>query len=99
MSKQRLVITAVLSGQSQSAAARRYGVSQGWVSKLMARYRLEGDAAFEPHSKRPKTSPGATPPEVVELVLGLRRRLARAGLDAGAETIGWHLQHTHAVTL
>ncbi|MGO4689979.1 IS481 family transposase, partial [Glaciibacter sp. 2TAF33] len=99
MSKQRLVITAVLSGQSQSEAARRYGVTQGWVSKLMTRYRLEGDAAFEPHSKRPKTSPGATVPELVEPVLALRRRLVRAGLDAGAETIGWRLQHTHHVTL
>lgn len=42
MSKQRLVITAVLAGQSQSDVARRYGVSQGWISKLMARWRLEG---------------------------------------------------------
>ena len=42
MSKRRLVITAVLSGQSQSEVARAYGVSQGWISRLMARYRLEG---------------------------------------------------------
>jgi hypothetical protein len=31
MSKRRLVITAVLAGQSQSEVARTYGVSQGWV--------------------------------------------------------------------
>jgi len=37
MSKQRLVITAVLAGQSQSDVARHYGVSQGWISKLMTR--------------------------------------------------------------
>ncbi|MGE9809608.1 helix-turn-helix domain-containing protein, partial [Janibacter sp. G1551] len=46
MSKRRLVITAVLSGQSQAEVARTYGVSQGWISRLMARYRDEGDAAF-----------------------------------------------------
>ncbi|WP_343926515.1 helix-turn-helix domain-containing protein, partial [Rhodoglobus aureus] len=61
MSKQRLVITAVLAGQSQSNVARRYGVSQGWISKLMTRWRLEGEAAFEPRSRRPQTSPTATP--------------------------------------
>ncbi len=48
MSTQRLVITAVLFGQSQSAVARYYGVTQGWVSKLMTRYRLEGKATFAP---------------------------------------------------
>jgi hypothetical protein len=40
MSKARLVITAVTAeGLTQGEAARRYGVSQGWVSKLLARYR------------------------------------------------------------
>ena len=95
MSKRRLVVTAVLAGQSQSAVARTYGVSQGWISRLMARYRTEGEAAFEPRSRAPKTSPGATPSATVELVLRLRKRLAVAGLDAGADTIGWHLQHQH----
>ena len=33
----RLVITAVLAGFSQSEVARTYGVSQSWVSRLMAR--------------------------------------------------------------
>jgi hypothetical protein len=28
--------------------ARACGVSQGWVSRLVARYRAEGEAAFEP---------------------------------------------------
>ena len=100
MSKARLVITAVLvEGCSQAEAARRYGVSPGWVSKLMARYRAEGDAAFEPRSRRPKASPRATPPATVELVLRLRKRLAEQGLDAGADTIEWHLQHHHRVRL
>jgi transposase InsO family protein len=99
MSKQRLVITAVLAGSSQSAAARRYGVSQGWVSRLMARYRAEGDAAFEPHSKRPQSTPTAIPPNVVAKILQLRHRLVDAGLDAGAETIAWHLLHTHNTTV
>jgi transposase InsO family protein len=99
MSKRRLVITAVLAGQSQSEVARTYGVSQGWVSRLMARYHLEGDAAFEPLSRAPKTSPAATAPATVELVLRLRKQLDEAGLDAGADTIGWHLRHSHRLHL
>lgn len=99
MSKRRLVITAVLAGQSQSEVARTYGVSQGWISRLMARYRDEGEIAFEPRSRAPKTSPGATASETVELVLRLRKQLDESGLDAGADTIGWHLQHRHQITL
>ena len=99
MSKRRLVITAVLSGQSQSEVARTYGVSQGWISKLMARYRLEGEAAFEPLSRARASSPGATPTATVELVLLLRKQLSDTGLDAGADTIGWHLTHHHGLTV
>jgi transposase InsO family protein len=99
VSKRRLVITAVLAGGSQSEVARTYGVTQGWISRLMARYRTEGEAAFEPRSRAPKTSPGATAPEAVELVLRLRKQLEESGLDAGADTIGWHLEHRHGVEL
>lgn len=100
MSKARLVITAVvLEGRSQAQVARDYGLSEAWVSRLVARYRAEGDAAFEPRSRRPRTRPDATPEPTVELVLALRRQLTRDGLDAGADTIGWHLQHHHKITL
>src|SRR5215467_10001819 len=84
MSKARLVITAVtVEGLSQGEAARRYGVSQGWISKLLARYRAEGEAAFEPRSRRPLSSPGATAAGTVELIVRLRKELAGQGLDAG----------------
>ena len=97
MSKRRLVVTAVLAGSSQSEVARLYGVSQGWVSKLMARYRVEGEAAFAPRSRAPVRRPTATPADTVELVLRLRKDLAGQGLDAGADTIVWHLAHHHQV--
>jgi transposase InsO family protein len=98
MSKARLVITAVTTeGLSQGEAARRYGASQGWVSRLLARYRAEGEAAFEPRSRRPKTSPSAISPGTVELITRLRKELSGQGLDAGPHTIAWHLQHRHRV--
>jgi transposase InsO family protein len=99
MSKRRLVITAVLAGQSQSQVAATYGVSQGWLSRLMARYRDEGEAAFEQRSRAPHHSPGATPAPTVELILRLRKQLLEDGLDAGADTLGWHLTHRHATTV
>src|SRR5262245_58865844 len=61
----------------------------------MARYRVEGEAAFEPRSRRPKRSPTAIPVSTVELIVELRQRLIRHGLDAGADTIAWHLEHHH----
>src|SRR5687768_8384411 len=100
MSKARLVITAVvLERRGVREVARDYGVSPGWVSRLVARYRDEGDAAFEPKSRRPRNSPRATPTETIELVIELRRRLVDGGDDAGAETIRWHLEHHHGVVL
>ena len=98
MSKARLVITAVvLEGRSVSEVAATYGVARSWVYALVARYTAEGDAAFEPRSRRPTTHPGATPTPTVELIVELRRQLTSQGLDAGADTIRWHLQHHHRV--
>jgi transposase InsO family protein len=94
----RLIITAVVvEGRPQAQVARHYKVSGAWVSMLVARWRAEGDAAFERRSRRPHTSPNATPPATVERVLELRRTLTEAGLDAGADTIVWHLARHHRI--
>jgi transposase InsO family protein len=98
MSKARLVITAVVvEGRTQGEVARAYGVSQGWVSRLVARYRAEGEAAFEPRSRRPKSSPRAIPEATAALITELRKELAGQGLDAGPQTIAWHLEHRHQI--
>jgi len=98
MSKARLVIIAVVTeGRSQGEVARTYGVSQSWVSRLVARYRAEGEAAFEPRSRRPKTSPRAIGDATASLITGLRKDLAGQGLDAGPDTICWHLEHHHRI--
>jgi transposase-like protein len=82
VSKARLVITAVVvEGRSQSEVAREYGVSQGWISRLVARYRLEGEGAFAPRSRRPLTSPTRLPQPTIELIVTLRNDLLSKGLD------------------
>ena len=80
MSKARLITTAVIiEGRSQHEVARVYGVHQSWVSRLVARYRTEGEAAFQPRSRRPHTSPTAIPPATVTLITELRGKLTTAG--------------------
>lgn len=100
MSTARLVITAVVvEGRPVREVAVDYGVSRSWIYELVARYRAEGDTAFEPRSKRPTRSPTTLGADTVELILGLRKELVAAGLDAGAHTIAWHLEHHHGVTV
>src|SRR5262252_5415249 len=96
MSKARLVITAVtVEKRPVSEVARTYGVARSWIYALLARYRAEGEAAFQPRSRRPLTSPAAISAEVVELIVAVRKELAGQGLDAGPDTIAWHLAHHH----
>ncbi len=100
MSKVRLVVKAVVvEGRTHAEVAAQYGLSRSWVTKLVARYRLEGDTAFEARSRRPRTSPTVIPDEVVELVVNLRAELSAQGFDAGPHTVCWHLQQRHQITV
>jgi transposase InsO family protein len=100
MSKARLVITAVIvEKRPVSEVAREYEVARSWVYALLARYQAEGEAAFVPRSRRPKTSPGAISDQAADLIVRLRKELSEQGLDAGPDTICWHLVHHHQVTV
>jgi transposase InsO family protein len=100
MSKSRLVITAVeIEGRNVAEVVAAYGVSRSWVYELLARYRTEGDTALEPRSRRPKTSPTAIPQATIDLIVLLRKQLTESGLDAGPDTIAWHLAHHHQITV
>ena len=37
--------------------------------------------------------PRTTPAEVVQLIVEYREKLTATGLDAGPDTIAWHLEH------
>jgi transposase InsO family protein len=98
MSKRQAVILSVtLEGLTQAETARRFGVSESYVSRLLARFRVEGEAAFEVHSRRPLSSPTATPDKTVELIVDLRVELIGKGLDGGPATIVWHLAQHHDI--
>src|SRR5215467_12750738 len=84
MSKARLVITAVVAeGRAQGEVARAYGVWQGWVSRLVARYRAEGEAAFEPRrGGRSVTVPSGGRPTAGGCRANPRSALAARGAPA-----------------
>lgn len=94
-----MITAVVVEKRPVREVAADYGVSRSWVYELVARYRSEGDAAFEPRSRRPNRSPNATPSDVIDLIVTLRDELVVAGLDAGPATIRWHLAHHHRVDI
>jgi hypothetical protein len=100
MSSRRLVITAVVvEGRTHAEVAERYGLSRSWVTRLVGRYRTDGEAAFEPRSRRPLSNPNQVSDVVNNQILNLRDYLSAQGLDAGPETIRWHLQQHHQTTV
>src|SRR6516165_187045 len=93
MSRSRVAVLQVVSQQlSVTRAAAEYGFSRRHLHRLLVRYHEGGLEALEPRSRRPKTTPIATPDEVRERVIELRGQLTADGLDAGPVTIAWHLE-------
>ena len=92
----RYVVDAVvLEGRSYREVARAHGVSKSWVAKLVGRFREEGYGAIEPRSRAPKRIPHRTPDELEDEIVALRKELVDLGLDAGAQTIHYHLGRRH----
>jgi transposase InsO family protein len=90
-----LIETHLRTGRPIKQLARAHGVNASWLFKLLRRYRLEGEAGLEPRSRRPKRSPTRIAEVYDEEIVAIRKQLTEAGLDAGAETIGYHLAQRH----
>jgi transposase InsO family protein len=92
MDKRRYLVDAVVvEGRRVSEVAREHGVSKGWVSTLVSRYRSGGYEAIAPRSRRPHSSPRRVSDEVENAIITMRKHLAESGFDAGPQTIHWHL--------
>ncbi|TRW44601.1 helix-turn-helix domain-containing protein [Georgenia yuyongxinii] len=92
----RLVIAAVVIQKRPVAeVAATYNVHRSWVYNLLARYQAEGEAALEPNSRRPNTSPRAVDEATVTAILPWRARLLQAGQDAGPATIALDTSRTY----
>lgn len=92
----RYVVEAVvLEGRSYREVARAHGVSKSWVAKLVGRFREGGYGSIEPRSRAPRRIPHRTPPELEDEIVALRKELTDLGVDAGAQTIAYHLGLRH----
>lgn len=96
MDKGRFLIeTHLRTGRSLGELAKVHGVHRSWLYKLLARYRLEGDAGLAPRSRRPHRSPAQVSHHFEDEIVLIRKRLDDFGLDGGAETIHYHLEKKH----
>jgi len=92
----RYVVDAViLEGRSYREVATAHGVSKSYVGKLVGRFREGGYEAIAPRSKAPNDIPHRTPDAIEDAIVALRKELADMGLDAGAQTIHYHLGLHH----
>lgn len=92
----RYVVDAVvLEGRSYRDVARAHGVSKSWVGKIVGRFRTGGYPAIEPRSRAAKHIPHRTHAEVQDRIVALRKELSGLGVDAGAQTIHYHLERRH----
>lgn len=90
-----LVDAVILEGRSYREVAAAHGVSKSYVGKLVGRFRDGGYEAIAPRSRAPKRIPHRTPDGIEDEIVALRKELAELGLDAGAQTIHYHLGLTH----
>jgi len=87
----RLRIALGSDGLNVAEFCRDYRVSRQTFYVWRRRYQAEGLAGLEARSRAARSHPGWVGPEVEEAIIGLRKDLAGAGLDAGPGTIQWHL--------
>ena len=92
----RYVVDAVVvEGRSYREVARAHGVGKSWVGELVSRFRQGGYDAIARRSRAPHRVHNRTPAEVENEIVLLRKTLDDDGLDAGAQTIHYHLSIRH----
>jgi transposase InsO family protein len=90
-----LIETHLRTGRPIKELAAAHDVSASWLFKLLRRYRLEGPEGLEPRSRRPRRSPTRIADLFEEEIVAIHKELAGDGLDAGAETVHYHLAERH----
>ena len=68
------MVARVLAGERMSAVAAAFGTTVKTVAKWVGRYLREGAAGLQDRSSRPRRLRKATPAEVVEQIVALRRQ-------------------------
>ena len=91
MSLRRAIALMDVESVNVAAFCRDHMVSRDRFYEIRRRYQEEGDAGLEPRSRAPHTIANRTSALMEDLIVTWRKQLDDDGLDAGAETIKWHL--------
>jgi transposase InsO family protein len=97
MSVRRLVVEVKTEGLNVTRFCAEHGISTWFFWNLRKRFALEGEAALELKSRAPHRVANKTPPAMENAIVAKRKELLEAGLDAGSETIAFHLAHLEGV--
>ena len=79
-------------GSTPTKVAKRFGISRQRVHQILNAYDAGGADAIAPKSRAPHTHPHAVPDALRDEIISIRKQLTRHGLDAGPETIAYHLE-------
>jgi transposase len=91
-----LIETHLKTGRPIAELASSHDVHRSWLYKLLKRYRLEGPGGLQARSRRPHRSPSRIVDRYEDEIVSMRKELLDIGVDAGAETIRYHLQKRHS---
>lgn len=75
------------SGASVTEVCQKLGISRDTYYRYQRRMRQEGVEGLVPRSRRPRTSPSATPAHVVAAVVDKHDDLVEEGWDGGAQSV------------
>ena len=78
-------------GEPVIKVAKRFGISRQRVYKILSEFDAGGAEAIAPKSRAPHTHPNAVPDSLRNYIIDMRKELTKAGLDAGPDTIAFHL--------
>jgi len=70
--RKEFVKLALSEGANRARLCERFGVSRKTGYKWLVRYQREGEPGFADRSRRPRSSPGVTPPVLADAVVRLR---------------------------
>lgn len=90
--RHEFVVLAASEGVNMSALCRRFGISPKTGYKWLARYQEAGVEALADRSRRPRTSPSQTAPDMARAILRLRDRHPAWGarkLDTRLRVLGY----------
>jgi transposase InsO family protein len=92
--RQRLLACAADGHRDVARTCRHFGISRKTFYKWKRRHQELGEAALADRPRRPRRSPGATPPEVVSKILYLRQTY-----HFGAGMIANYLKRFHQIAV